>query len=184
MRWERLFDDLSAQADAVSGLELDEEVAERTRFELGQLSLADRLRGALGVPITVETSAVDGRLRGQVLRVAADAAVVEDDRGQALVPLAAIRFVRDPGPAARSAGPSRVSGQVGLRSLLRSVAADRRPVVVSLTDPGGALTGTIDAVGKDLIELAEHPLDLARRASAVQHITVVPLTAIALVRLG
>jgi hypothetical protein len=40
------------------------------------------------------------------------------------------------------------------------------------------LTGTIDAVGQDALDLAEHPLDLPRRAEHVTDVRVVPFPAI------
>ena len=47
---------------------------------------------------------------------------------------------------------------------------------------GGLVTGTIDRVGVDFLEVAEHPMGEPRRARAVQSARAVRLSAIALVR--
>jgi hypothetical protein len=47
---------------------------------------------------------------------------------------------------------------------------------------GAAHTGTIDAVGRDVLELAEHAADLPRRPEHVTARRVVPFAAVVLVR--
>jgi len=47
---------------------------------------------------------------------------------------------------------------------------------------GDLLTGTIDAVGEDAFDLAEHPVDLPRRAEHVVAVRTVPFGAVGLVR--
>jgi hypothetical protein len=64
---------------------------------------------------------------------------------------------------------------------LRGLARDRAPVQVVLDD-GTALHGTIDRVGADYLELAEHPGDLHRRADAVRGVRTVVIDAVVLVR--
>ncbi|WP_252976256.1 hypothetical protein [Janibacter melonis] len=48
MRWDRLFGDLESQLAAQERLELDSEVAERTRVERSKVTLTDRLAGSTG----------------------------------------------------------------------------------------------------------------------------------------
>jgi hypothetical protein len=74
-----------------------------------------------------------------------------------------------------------VRGRLDLRRALRGLARDRSTVQVVLDD-GAVLTGTLDRVGADYVELAEHPVDLPRRVAAVQGVSAVVITAIAVVR--
>jgi hypothetical protein len=54
---------------------------------------------------------------------------------------------------------------------------------VLLTDvTGSVVTGTIDAVGLDVLELSEHPADLPRRAENVTGRRLVPFAAVVLLR--
>ena len=63
-----------------------------------------------------------------------------------------------PGPAVR---------RYQLALALRELARRREPVRVQLVD-GTAVAGTIEAVGSDYLEVAEHDLGEARRRAAVR----------------
>ena len=56
MRWAALFDDLEAQAEALEHAERAAELQERTRAEVAALSLLDRLRSALDVPLRLRNA--------------------------------------------------------------------------------------------------------------------------------
>lgn len=180
MRWERLFDDLEAQVAAAEAEELTAEVAERVRIEHGRVPLVARWRAAAGLAVTV---GCDGeRFAGTVVRVAADAAVLaEATGGQTLLPLAAVDWVTGLSRAAVTGDPGPVAAGVGLRTLLRAAARDRLPVRARLRG-GSVVTGTIDTVGADWIELAEHPIDEPRRPAAVRAVRVIPLLALVALR--
>jgi hypothetical protein len=74
-----------------------------------------------------------------------------------------------------------VRGRLDLRRALRGLARDRSAVQIVLDD-GGVLSGTLDRVGADYVELAEHPADLPRRSEAVQGVRAVVIGGIAVVR--
>ena len=73
-----------------------------------------------------------------------------------------------------------VTDRIGLPFVLRDLARRRR--ALQLTTPGGVLAGTVDRVGKDHLDLAVHPVDCWRRASAVARIEVLALAQVLLVR--
>ena len=180
VRWERLFDDLEAQLDAASAAELAGEVSERTRHERGQVTLADRLVAWVGQPVRLQVlggTTIAGRLE----QAAQEWVVVQHGPSVVLVPAAALLDVVGLGGSASMADRQSVPRRLGLRAALRAVARDRSPVHVELVD-GGAVTGTVDAVGADHLDLAEHPPEEPRRPAAVLRVHTISLTAIASVR--
>jgi hypothetical protein len=96
--------------------------------------------------------------------------------------LSAVRSVGGLGRRTAATEPSGpVRGRLDLRRALRGLARDRSAVQVVLDD-GSVLSGTLDRVGADYVELAEHPADLPRRAEAVQAVRAVLIGGIAVVR--
>ncbi|HVD89397.1 MAG TPA: hypothetical protein VNB91_10935 [Jatrophihabitantaceae bacterium] len=72
---------------------------------------------------------------------------------------------------------SRLTFRIALRGLVR----DRSTVQVRLTD-GRTVIGTLDRVGADFVELAEHAAGESRRAAEVRDVLLLPVQAIVLVR--
>lgn len=176
MRWDRLFDDLEGQAEAADAAELAGEIDERVRIEQGRVAVGDRLRAARGT--SVDIAAAGHRLCGVVVRVAADAVVIEEgERGQVLLALRAIDWIQGLSRAATGGNPGPVAAGLGLRSLLRGVVRDRATVRIRLRD-AELITGTIDAVGSDWLEIAEHPPDVPRRRAAITRVRLVPFDAL------
>jgi hypothetical protein len=182
MRWQQLFADLQGQFEAEEAALERAESASRARAEVGTIELADRLRGALGLPLALGCGGV-GTVTGVLIEVGPDWLLMEDDGArQCLVALSAVRWVSGLGrrtAAAEPPGP--VRGRLDLRRALRGLARDRSAVQVVLDD-GGVLSGTLDRVGADYVELAEHPTDLPRRAEVVQGVRAVLIGGIAVVR--
>ena len=179
-RWSELFGDLEGHAEALAGVEEREEVAERTRIETGRLALTDRLRPATGQILDVRCLGA-GQLRGRLDRVGADWLLLAESSGcTALLPLTSVLAVAGLGRVSAAAG-GEIDHRLGLRSALRGLARDRATVRVVLVD-GGALTGTVDRVGSDFVELAEHPAGEPRRAGSVRRVWTLPMTGIAVVR--
>jgi len=182
MRWQQLFADLQAQFEAEETAAEQAESASRARAEVGSLGIVDRLRGALGLPLVLACGAV-GTVSGVLVEVGPDWLLVDDDGArQCLVALAAVRSVGGLGRRTVAPEPAgAVRSRLDLRRALRGLARDRSPVQVVLDD-GGVLGGTLDRVGADYVELAEHPGDLPRRAEVVQGVRAVVISRIAVVR--
>ena len=178
VRWEALFDDLEAQLDRERAAEHWAEVAERSRAEFGRIALADRLRAHVGRQLSVRLSNGD-QVAGRVDDVAAEWVALTQAAGQILVPLDAVTLV---GGLSRAVAPepSAVLRRLGLRHALRALARDRAPVRLTLSR--GEVTGTIDRVGADHIDLAEHPVGEARRPGAVRQVLTIRLATLLAVR--
>ena len=181
MRWQQLFADLEARFEAEQEAAERAETSSRARHELGSLRFVDRLGGAVGSPVALLCRGA-GQVSGTLTEVGSDWLLLDDSGREVLVATAAVRAVTGLGrrtAAAEDAGS--VAARLDLRRALRGLARDRAPVHVVL-DEGTTLHGTIDRVGADYFELAEHPMDLHRRAGAVQGVRTVVIDAVALVR--
>jgi hypothetical protein len=184
MRWHDLFDDLEAQYDAARHAELAAEVGERSRRELALVRLVDRLRPAVGQSLSVRVRG-GGAAEGQLLAVGPDWLLLAEPGGrEALVAMAAVVSIG--GLAAQSAAggsEGEVAARLTLAFALRGIVRDRSAVILTYVDGSGA-TGTLDRVGLDFAEIAEHPPGEARRRSMVRSVRTVPFWALAVVRRG
>ncbi|MBV9174067.1 MAG: hypothetical protein JOZ81_28735 [Chloroflexi bacterium] len=181
VRWELLFGDLEAQAEAVGVAERAGEVAERTRIEIGKLALIDRMSGALGSIVRLHCLG-GGVVAGCLVRVHAEWVLVKDRSAtEAIVATQSLATVSGlPRLSAhRQAGV--VESRLGLRHALRAVARDRAAVDVFLTD-WTSQRGTIDRVAADFIEVATHSVGQLRRPADVRDVLAVPLRALSVVR--
>jgi hypothetical protein len=182
MRWQHLFADLSAQFDEEEAVAERGESASRARAEAGALRLVDRLGGALGQPVVLGCRGA-GRVSGVLADTGENWFLVEDERGvEHLVSAAAVTTVAGLGrrtAAPAETGPART--RLDLRWALKGLARDRSAVQLVLED-GVVLTGTIDRVGADYLEIAEHAADEPRRVEAVRGVRAVVLTAVAVAR--
>lgn len=182
MRWPALFADLEAQLAAADEAELAGEVADRQRLEVARLTLVDRFRGAVGSELAV------GLAGGEVLRATLTRAgpdwllLAVAGQPDALVPLAAVGWVRGLPPHARVPDAvGVVESRLDLASVLRALARDRAVVRLALSD-GSTVTGTIDRVGADFLDVAEHAADDARRPEAVSGVRTVAVGALVALR--
>lgn len=182
MRWEALFGDLEAQAQALDREELDAEVRDRVRRETALIGLADRLAPSVGRPLQLHVAGA-----GLLLATLVDAGpdwllLAEAEDREVLVPLRSLLAVAGVRPGAQAPA---LGGDVGrrldLRWALRGLARDRAGVGAVLRD-GTALAGTLDRVGADHVELAEHAAGEPRRAATVRGVRLLPLDALGLLR--
>lgn len=176
MRWDKLFDDLEAQLAAAERLELDAEVADRTRAERAKVALAGRLAGSMGCSLEV-TVLGGARLTGEVVDVGRDWFVLGGASRATLVPTGAVVSLQGLARRPRADASGR---RLALGYALRGISRDRRVVHV-LDTTGGRTSGTIDGVGADFLDLSEHAVDEPRRPANVRGTRTVPFTAIAAV---
>ncbi|MBV9823264.1 MAG: hypothetical protein JO144_13575 [Actinobacteria bacterium] len=183
MRWNELFADLEAQAEAWQLSERDAEVADLTRLETSRLRLAGRLAAAAGAAVRIRClggAVLSGRIGGS----GPGWLLLDEGAGrEALLATAAVTSVaglgRLSGPP--GGGESRVDTTPGLGSVLRAVARDRSVLRVSLTD-STVLDGTLDRVGADYVELAIHAAGEPRRRAEVREVLALPFDALAVLR--
>lgn len=181
MRWQQLFADLEARFEAEQEAAERAETSSRARHELGTVRFVDRLGGAVGSRVVLLCRGA-GQISGTLSEVGSDWLLLDDAGRELLVATSAVRAVSGLGRRTAAAeGAGSVAVRLDLRRALRGLARDRATVHVVL-DEGTSLHGTIDRVGADYVELAEHPADLHRRAEAVQSVRTVLIDAVVVVR--
>lgn len=186
MRWDHLFDDLSAQLEHELSAERGDLEHEEERLRLGRLPLRERLvalRRSASAEQVVALQLVTGEhLRVRLVTVGRDWFAGSVDAAprptQIAVPFSAVdALLLTPAQATGSLVPvaesSELGARLGLSFLLRDLA--RRRAAVSVRTTLGECTGTIDRVGRDHVDLAEHDRDEPRRASAIERVRVIPL---------
>lgn len=200
MRWDDLFDDLESQLEQELGAEDVDLLAEEERLRLGRLTLRDRLlamvatgEGAANVPDELRLALRDGQLVSlSVGSIGRDWLVGElhgPRRGSCLVPLDAVTSVlptseqlaRSLDASAASEAPVVISARLGLGFVLRDLCR-RRAALELCTVSDGRLHGTIDRVGRDHLDIAEHEVGAPRRSASVTRIRMVPLEQLVFVR--
>jgi hypothetical protein len=181
MRWEQLFADLDAAFEAEEVAAERAEAGSRARAAVGAVRLVDRLRGAAGHEVSLECRGV-GPVRGRLLDVGVDWVLLRDEQGrEVLVALGVVQAVSGLGATTAAAEEDgAVARAWDLRRALRGLARDRAAVQCRL-DGGAVLAGTVDRVGADFVELAEHHLDQPRRRGSVRSVRAVALAAVAVV---
>jgi hypothetical protein len=197
MRWDNLFDDLESQLEQELGAEEGDLLAEAERLRLGRLTVRDRVvtmsRPGEGGVDQLTLALRDGTLVtvtvGSVGRDWIVGELIGARRGSCVVPLTAVAGVLPtPEQVARSvsaelaAEPAvSLSARLGLAFVLRDLCRRRAAVELS-TGSAERLHGTIDRVGRDHLDLAEHEAGVPRRAAAVGRIRILPFTELLLVR--
>jgi len=197
VRWDDLFDDLEGQLETELNAEDLDLRAEEERLRLSRLSLRQRLTGVQAGPTASRALRVV-LVNGQSLSVrpttfgrdwlAADLIEAGTGMPQCLIPFPAIAAVIlqpdqvVPSLAAEAESAARLVDRIGLSFVLRDLC--RRRKSLEMLTAGGTVTGTIDRVGRDHVDLAVHAAGTLRRAQEVRHFRIVPLAQILLVRLN
>ena len=176
MRWDALFADLEAQAEASASAALASEVAERTRAEWAGVRLLDRILSHRDRELTWFLA--DGEaVTGTAAELGADWALLRAGARETLVPLGAVSAVSGLPASAPSGGQTGLARRLALPVVLRGLARDRTPVRLYLTG-GGVITGTLDRVGADHVDVAVHPSEEPRRRESVLEVRTVVLAAL------
>lgn len=178
-RWQELFADLEAQARSIDMGELAAEVADRTRGEASRIGMVSRLRRRIGHPVNLQVTGV-GSVTGRLNGMGADWMLVSAGDDVVVVTEAVAAVVNLPPEAEAESAQVRLASRVPLTMVLRAMARDRSVVQVALRD-GGTVTGTPDRIGRDFLDVAVHPSDLAPRLGQVRSRWTVATAAIAAV---
>jgi hypothetical protein len=188
VRWDELFADIESQLEQELDAERLDLAAEEERLRLGRLTLRDRLEAMAHAHDTVALMLADGEsVEARIDSTGRDWIAGESRVGGGVralvVPTSAViavlptgdqleRGLRAPG----SAPVSDLAARLGLAFVLRDLC--RRRIVVDLRTVVGTHHGTIDRVGRDHLDLAEHELGEPRRQRVVRRVRVVPFAAI------
>ena len=152
---EQLFsvlDDLEQQAEALYDFERDLELADRSRSEYAQVTLASRLMASLNAELTLELRGV-GRVSGILQRVGTGWCLLHSSDQDWIVRTGAIKGVHDASPRSVPELAWSPVTRLGLGSALRRVADAGERCLVHLAD-GGRHDVALARVGQDFVEVA------------------------------
>jgi hypothetical protein len=165
MRW--VFDELEAEFEAGLRREAEQETLAAVRAEVGATVLWEQLARRIDSDTTVFAGA--RAFRGSVVASYPEFLVLHAaDGAEHLIrygPAVSVAVAAEP-PTLRPAPPA-AARRYQFALALRELARQREPVRVELID-GARCDGTIEAVGSDYLEIAEHDLGEARRRVAVR----------------
>lgn len=202
MRWERLFQDLEDQLDRETDSELEDIARDEERLRIAGLTLADRLRSVSSSagrrpkdvrPLSLRTGSID--LACTVTRVGRNwmlAEIVSPSalRGSALIPLSTIESLRgldaevvttSLGSADNAEESSRLTNDIGIAFVLRDLARRRR--LVTIVRGGVDVSGTIERVGRDHIDIAVHMRGASHNRGHSAEVMIIPMAKVELVLL-
>jgi hypothetical protein len=162
-----VFDELEGEFEAGLRLEAEQEAMAATRAELGATVLWEQLARRVGSHTVVHVGA--RAFRGTVVASYPEFLVVgtADGAEHLIRHGAAISVALGPEPPSLRPTPGAATRRYQFALALRELARRREPVRVLLSD-GTSCDGTIEAVGSDYLEIAEHDLGEARRRGAVR----------------
>lgn len=175
-RFDALLAGIVAEAEAADAAALDAEFAEMERAARGEAQVLARVRAQSRISLELVGGAL---VAGLVAAVGRDVVVLAADDGDWAIPVWGIAAVINPVEGLQPARSA--SERLGLAGIARSWARQRS--VVRVVRVGAApLDGTIDAVGADHLELAEHDPGEPRHPEAVRRQVLIPFGAVGALR--
>ena len=150
---EQLFsvlDDLEQQAEALYDAERDLDLADRSRSEYAQVTLASRLMASLDAELTLELRGV-GRVGGTLQRVGTGWCLVHGSGQDWIVSTEAISVVHGASPRSVPEVAWSPVTRLGLGSALRRLADAGERCLIHLVE-GGRHDVVLTRVGKDFVE--------------------------------
>jgi hypothetical protein len=152
-----VFEDLEQQAEGLALAERDAELADRSRAEYAQVTLAARVHASLGRPVLLELLGA-GPVRGTLARAGTDWCLVADDCGPGapeqewLVRLGALRGAQ--GLSERAVAPEArpAVARLGFGSALRRLGEGGAELVLCHVD-GSRSQAAVVRVGSDFVEV-------------------------------
>ena len=197
MRWDNLFDDLESQLEHELWSEDVDVRAEEERLSLGRMSLRDRLlslhASAHGAEYTIRVDVGGRLLRVNPSSFGKDwmsARIVDEATrtSQVVLPLRAISGIMLSRAQSLSSlavtaveTESALSARLGLTFVLRDLC--RRRCELDLVLSSGTVHGTLDRVGRDHCDIAEHEAGTPRREASVAQHRIVAIDQVLMVRL-
>ncbi len=156
MSWEEeLFaylDDLEGQAAALYDAERAPELADRSRAEYQQVTLASRLMASVDSEVTLDVLGV-GAVTGRLTRVATGWCVVRGPGQDWVVRLESVGAVHGGSDRAQPELAWPAVARLGLAAALRRLADSAEPCSLHLVD-GRRHDGVLRRVGADFVEVA------------------------------
>lgn len=154
MTWEHrlleLFDDLEQQAEGLSLVERDADVAGLARAGYAEVDLLSRLHGAVGT--SVRLGLRGGAVGGRVVRAGSDWLLLDAERTLVMVPLGSVVWLEGLGERTVPEEARGLGAGLGLVAALRALSEEGASVV--LVDPAGLRqAGVLRRVGRDFVEL-------------------------------
>jgi hypothetical protein len=178
---ERLLKELSAEFELELRREAEQAAAAATRVQAGRVALWEHLSRLTGAAVTVQSGPM--RVHGTLLASYPDLFTVRSADGwhHLVRPGPSVSVLLAPGTAALR--PAVLINGYGFALAMRELARRREPVRVLLAGAGMA-AGTVETVGNDYLELAEHDPTEARRRAAVTGHRLLSFDAVAVVSLA
>ena len=154
LNWEEhlfsVLDDLEQQAEALYDAERDLDLADRSRSEYAQVTLASRLMASLDTDLILELRGV-GRVAGTLQRVGSGWCLLHSAGLDWIIRAGAITLVQDASPRSVPEVAWSPVTRLGLGSALRRLADAGERCLVHRVD-GGRYDVVLTRVGQDFVE--------------------------------